>query len=169
MKKFTMAATLLAAGSQLTACGAVGQAGQDASPTPKTATVKKMIRVPIDQGDLMFGSGGDAAEADGDYLAGVTPCLAKDNVIASGDQVVIRDGARSTIAIGNLTDGVLGAGAGANDESDFWALDSPCVFTVEIADVPLRHKFYEVQVGTAQPITMTQDELTDAGSAVDIG
>lgn len=145
----------------LTACGATEkEAAPAASSEPATALVNKDLFTRIDTDDLVV-----QMMAGTDMVPYETVCKAAGGEVEEGDQVVIRDAGGETLAIGSTDAGAYGE----DDGGTMPMRDVPCIFTISIEDVPLGEKFYEIQVGDSTAITVTQAELTDPDTSIEIG
>jgi hypothetical protein len=74
--------------------------------------------------------------------------------VVTGTQVVVRDDAGNTVAVGDLN------GAKATDVG--------CDYIFHLSDVPAGKKFYEVEVGSRGGVQYTEEELRE-GVGVELG
>lgn len=128
---------------------------------PKTATVHKAVYAAVDPASLFGGKGVRPLP-----VAGRSSCYAIGGLIKKGYQVIVRDDSGATLALGVVGPGVLSDEKVSGQIYPWQTGKTPCVFKVTIGDVPIGHKFYDVQVGAVQPITVSEAELRDPGRRI---
>lgn len=93
--------------------------------------------------------------------AGSTTCVDHDGLVKGGAEVTVEDSEGKVVALGRVKGpGEVGDGG----------LNAPCIFTVDIPDVPAGGRFYRITVGSSgTPFTLKESELSDRKMTVGYG